>query len=149
MARADVFVHAARYESVGLVLLESLCLGTPVIAYDAETGGPRLVLDGGRYGRLLPTEATAQALANDSEYGLTGAVRFNYNQKLICWGFPQQRVPALASYSIQQYRLARRRELAAVHEIDLVQSADVPGTHPAAAGFLGRARMRAAAALRH
>lgn len=67
MARADVFVHAARYESVGLVLLESLCLGTPVIAYDAETGGPRLVLDGGRYGRLLPTEATAQALADAIE----------------------------------------------------------------------------------
>ena len=67
MARADVFVHAARYESVGLVLLESLCLGTPVIAYDAETGGPRLVLDGGRYGRLLPTEAAAQALADAIE----------------------------------------------------------------------------------
>jgi glycosyltransferase involved in cell wall biosynthesis len=67
MARADVFVHAARYESVGLVLLESLCLGTPVIAYDAETGGPRLVLDGGRYGRLLPTEATAQTLADAIE----------------------------------------------------------------------------------
>jgi glycosyltransferase involved in cell wall biosynthesis len=67
IARADAFVHAARYESVGLVLLESLCLGTPVIAYDAETGGPRLVLDGGRYGRLLPTEATAQDLADAIE----------------------------------------------------------------------------------
>jgi len=67
MATADVFVHAARYESVGLVLLESLSLGTPVIAYDAETGGPGLVLDGGRYGRLLPTEATAQALADAIE----------------------------------------------------------------------------------
>jgi glycosyltransferase involved in cell wall biosynthesis len=67
MARADVFVHAARYESVGLVILESLCLGTPVIAYEEEAGGPRLVLDGGRYGRLLPKDATVQALADAIE----------------------------------------------------------------------------------
>jgi glycosyltransferase involved in cell wall biosynthesis len=67
MARADVFVHAARYESVGLVLLESLCLGTPVIAYDAATGGPGLVLDGGRFGRLLPAEATPRDLADAIE----------------------------------------------------------------------------------
>jgi glycosyltransferase involved in cell wall biosynthesis len=67
MARADVYVHAARYESVGLVLLESLCLGTPVIAYDAATGGPGLVLDGGRFGRLLPAEATPQDLADAIE----------------------------------------------------------------------------------
>jgi glycosyltransferase involved in cell wall biosynthesis len=71
MARADVFVHAARYESVGLVLLESLSLGTPVIAYDAATGGPGLVLDGGRYGRLLPTDATAQDLADAIEEHLS------------------------------------------------------------------------------
>ena len=67
MARADVFVHAARYESVGLVILESLCLGTPVIAYDEEAGGPRLVLDEGRHGRLLPKDASVHALADAIE----------------------------------------------------------------------------------
>lgn len=50
---ADVFVHAARSEVVGLVLLEALIVGTPVIAHDCVAGGPRLVLAGGQFGRLV------------------------------------------------------------------------------------------------
>lgn len=57
---ADVFVHSADYEPIGLVLLESLAVGTPVIAHDSGIGGPALVLDGGRYGELIDmTEASA------------------------------------------------------------------------------------------
>lgn len=64
IAQADAFVHAARYESVGLVLLEALSVGTPVIAHDEVAGGPRLVLREGRYGRLLEAEAPAETFAD-------------------------------------------------------------------------------------
>jgi glycosyltransferase involved in cell wall biosynthesis len=52
-AGADLFVHAARSEACPLVVLECLAVGTPVIAHDAHTGGPRLVLDNGTYGDLV------------------------------------------------------------------------------------------------
>ncbi len=64
IATADAFVHAARYEPVGLALLEALALGVPVIAVDELAGGPRLVLDGGTYGRLLDAQAQPQDLAD-------------------------------------------------------------------------------------
>jgi glycosyltransferase involved in cell wall biosynthesis len=64
IARADAFVHSARVEAVGLVLLEALALGVPTIAGDCEAGGPRMVLDGGRLGRLVePESVTALAQA--------------------------------------------------------------------------------------
>jgi glycosyltransferase involved in cell wall biosynthesis len=67
IARADAFVHSARVEAVGLVLLEALALGVPTIAADCEAGGPRMVLDGGRLGRLVAPEsvpALAQAICD-------------------------------------------------------------------------------------
>jgi glycosyltransferase involved in cell wall biosynthesis len=64
IAQADVFVHAARYEPVGLVLLEALSLGVPVIALDEAAGGPRLVLKNGAYGRLLEADASPQEFAD-------------------------------------------------------------------------------------
>lgn len=67
ISRADAFVHAARYESVGLVLLEALAVGTPVIAVDEVAGGPRLVLDDGLYGRLLHADASPATLADAIE----------------------------------------------------------------------------------
>jgi glycosyltransferase involved in cell wall biosynthesis len=62
IARADAFVHSARVEAVGLVLLEAVALGVPTIAADCDAGGPRMVLDGGRLGRLVEPESV-QALA--------------------------------------------------------------------------------------
>ncbi len=64
IARADVLVHAARYDTVTLVLLEALSLGVPVIALDEAAGGPRLVLEDGTYGRLLGPEASPGELAD-------------------------------------------------------------------------------------
>ena len=55
MAGAATLVHVPRYELVGLVLLEALAVGTPVISCRCDGDGPALVLDGGRYGELLPT----------------------------------------------------------------------------------------------
>jgi len=62
VANADLFVHPARYETIGLVLVEALALGIPVIAADSEYGGPRLVLRNGEFGRLV-NEGSASELA--------------------------------------------------------------------------------------
>ena len=64
VSAADALVHAARVEAVGLVLLEALALGVPVLAVDCPAGGPRAVLAGGRYGRLVPAgQSLAAAVA--------------------------------------------------------------------------------------
>jgi glycosyltransferase involved in cell wall biosynthesis len=54
MARADVFALASEEESFGLVLGEAMCCGVPVVATDALGGGPRHILDNGRFGVLVP-----------------------------------------------------------------------------------------------
>jgi glycosyltransferase involved in cell wall biosynthesis len=64
IAQADVFVHAARYDTVPLVLLEALALGVPVIALDEAAGGPRLVLDDGAHGRVLDADASPHEFAD-------------------------------------------------------------------------------------
>ena len=51
----DVMVSASDPEPFGLVLLEAMALEVPIVAVDA--GGPREILDGGRYGVLVPTGA--------------------------------------------------------------------------------------------
>lgn len=61
MARADLFVHTARFEGLGMVLVEALYLNTPVIATDCH-GGPREILGDGAYGTLVPV-ADPKALA--------------------------------------------------------------------------------------
>jgi glycosyltransferase involved in cell wall biosynthesis len=54
MARSDVFALASEEESFGLVLGEAMCCGVPVVATDALGGGPRHILDNGRFGVLVP-----------------------------------------------------------------------------------------------
>jgi glycosyltransferase involved in cell wall biosynthesis len=74
MRAASVFVHTARYEGFGVVLLEALACGCPIIAMDGP-GGVREVLAGGKYGALL-TVGDEISLANTIRAVLNDEMRF-------------------------------------------------------------------------
>jgi len=50
---AKLFVHTAKYEGLPTVLLESLTLGTPVVAYDCPTGPKDILGQNSEYGKLI------------------------------------------------------------------------------------------------
>lgn len=62
--RATVFALTSTNEGLPVALLEAMALGVPMVSTDAPSG-PRFLLEGGRYGRLVPVgshEAVADAI---------------------------------------------------------------------------------------
>ena len=53
MRESDVFVSSSRSEGFGIVLVEALSLGVSIVSTDC-LAGPREVLQGGKYGKLVP-----------------------------------------------------------------------------------------------
>ncbi len=71
MRKADVFVHTARYEGLGNVLIEALACGTPVVCTDCPYG-PRDVVERLGNAELVPVgdvDAIAKAIATILERG--------------------------------------------------------------------------------
>lgn len=64
MARCRVFALSSAWEGFGNVIVEALAMGAPVVSTDCPSG-PAEILDGGRYGALVPVgdhEAMARAI---------------------------------------------------------------------------------------
>ena len=68
MAHADLFAFTSLWEGLGLVLVEALALGTPVVSTDCPSG-PSEILQQGRFGQLVPV-GDAKALASAMEAAL-------------------------------------------------------------------------------
>lgn len=69
MARASVFVLSSLWEGLPNVLIQAMVCGTPVVATDCPNG-PREILDGGRYGVLVPpadSEKLSEAILKEIE----------------------------------------------------------------------------------
>lgn len=60
IGNAEIFVLASRWEGFGMVIVEALCLGIPVISSDIDAG-PRQILDNGEFGTLIEADSV-QAL---------------------------------------------------------------------------------------
>jgi len=97
LAEADIYVHSATYEPFGLVLVEAMAAGLPVVCLDG--GGNRDIIEQGKNGYILKEQnsklfaddilkiyASKQLYANMSTYARISVKKYdinNYTDKLI------------------------------------------------------------------
>lgn len=72
MKNASVFAHTARWEGLGIVLVEALACGLPVVAMDCPSG-PSEILKRGEFGRLI-TPGNLDGFSRALDEALTGSV---------------------------------------------------------------------------
>lgn len=112
MRAARMLVLSSRYEGFGMVLLEAMALGTPVVSTDCPTG-PRDLLDGGDSGLLVPPgdiDAMADAilkLLNDASLRERLVVNGMRKAKTLAPAAANQRMRKLVERLLRRGALAR------------------------------------------
>ncbi|KAK1758875.1 glycosyltransferase [Echria macrotheca] len=116
-ASADIFLHCSITETFGLVVLESMASGVPVIARDE--GGPSDTVRDGETGYLTPPDDLAafvdrvMALADDE----TLRRQFSANARRQAEGATWERINNKVAWRMAETIASREREMAEAHKL--------------------------------
>ena len=86
MQHADALISTSRYEGLSNVVLESMCLGLPVVAFNCPGGMSSIIKDGAN-GCIVDAFDTEQFSLILNEFDITEFDRPKISQEAIsCWG---------------------------------------------------------------
>jgi glycosyltransferase involved in cell wall biosynthesis len=109
VSRAAVFALPSQWEGFGVVLVEALALGVPVVSTNCAHG-PLEILDEGKLGMLVPV-GDYQAMAGALLFALDNPVRRNVSPKLEHFG-----VRAAAMHYLSALHWVQKQRLSAVYD---------------------------------